>query len=271
LIRLYAAGKKVVVLIDEAHAMPQASLEEVRLLSNLESNRHKLLQLVLFGQAELDDVLAQHAMRPLRERITQSFRLEPLHLPDITAYIGFRMKQAGQRGRSPFEPNAIKLLSRHSEGLTRRVNILADKALLAAFADGSDVVNRQHAQAAVKDAAFTPLATQTARDSVGGRKIGWGAGWSAGWAMSPRWIVVLPILVAVAIVLGVTLGVWAAHTPWRIGGRGPEAALGPGGAQTGWQTRWQVRPPVTDQVYCAEPVGSSQQQAATRTTSSILL
>ena len=204
LIRLYAAGKRVVVLIDEAHAMPQESLEEVRLLSNLESNRHKLLQLVLFGQSELDDVLALHAMRPLRERITQSFRLEPLHLPDIAAYIDFRMKQAGQRGRSPFEPPAVKLLAKHSEGLTRRVNILADKALLAAFADGSDAVKLKHANAAVKDAAFAPVRTPT--------PVGWVRD-----GMPTRWLVASIVVALAAIGIGITVGIWVAHLPRTLG------------------------------------------------------
>ena len=83
LIKLYAAGRRVVVLIDEAHAMPIETLEEIRLLSNLESNRHKLLQIVLFGQPELDEHLALPNMRQLNERITHSFKLEPLVRSDV--------------------------------------------------------------------------------------------------------------------------------------------------------------------------------------------
>ena len=78
LIARYAEGKRVVLLIDEAHAMPAESLEEIRLLSNLESNRHKLLQIVLFGQPELDEHLALPNMRQLKERITHAFLLDPL-------------------------------------------------------------------------------------------------------------------------------------------------------------------------------------------------
>src|SRR6267154_89391 len=97
LIRLFGEGRRVVVLIDEAHAMPDETLEEIRLLSNLESNRHKLLQIVLFGQPELDEHLDTAGMRQLRERITQSFQLEPLVRSDIENYVDFRMRAAGYR------------------------------------------------------------------------------------------------------------------------------------------------------------------------------
>jgi MSHA biogenesis protein MshM len=154
LIKLYAAGRRVVVLIDEAHAMPLETLEEIRLLSNLESNRHKLLQIVLFGQPELDDHLAAPNMRQLRERITHSFRLEPLVRADIDSYVDFRMRAAGYRGPTVFDPQAMRLIARASEGLTRRINILADKALLAAFADGTHQVSAHHAHRAIRDSEF---------------------------------------------------------------------------------------------------------------------
>jgi type II secretory pathway predicted ATPase ExeA len=154
LIKRYAAGKRVVVLIDEAHAMPLETLEEIRLLSNLESNRHKLLHIVLFGQPELDQHLALPNMRQIKERIIHSFKLEPLVRDDVTQYIDFRMRAAGYRGPSVFTSGALKTVSQASEGLTRRVNILADKALLAAFADGTHQVTGKHARAAVRDSEF---------------------------------------------------------------------------------------------------------------------
>lgn len=158
LIGHYAEGRRVVVLIDEAHAMPPETLEEIRLLSNLESNRHKLLQIVLFGQPELDDHLNLPNMRQLRERITHSFKLEPLVRSDIENYIDFRMRAAGYRGRTAFTTGAIKAIASASEGLTRRVNILSDKALLAAFADNSPEVGSSHARAAIRDSGFRPIA-----------------------------------------------------------------------------------------------------------------
>ncbi|HKO87241.1 MAG TPA: AAA family ATPase [Burkholderiales bacterium] len=154
LIALYAEDHRVVVLIDEAHAMPLETLEEIRLLSNLESNRHKLLQIVLFGQPELDDRLAQSNMRQLRERITHSFVLEPLVHADIEQYVNFRMRAAAYRGANVFDQPALKLLARASEGLTRRINILADKALLSAFAAGAHSVDTKHMRAAIKDAGY---------------------------------------------------------------------------------------------------------------------
>ena len=154
LIKLYAAGRRVVVLIDEAHAMPIETLEEIRLLSNLESNRHKLLQIVLFGQPELDQHLALPNMRQLKERITHSFKLEPLVRSDVESYVDFRMRAAGYRGPNVFAPPAMKLISQSSQGLTRRINILADKSLLAAFADGTHQVTAKHARAAVRDSEF---------------------------------------------------------------------------------------------------------------------
>ena len=154
LIKLYAAGRRVVVLIDEAHAMPIETLEEIRLLSNLESNRHKLLQIVLFGQPELDQHLGLPNMRQLKERITHSFKLEPLVRSDVESYVDFRMRAAGYRGPTVFAPPAMKLISRSSQGLTRRINILADKSLLAAFADGTHQVTAKHARAAIRDSEF---------------------------------------------------------------------------------------------------------------------
>ncbi|OQY75212.1 MAG: hypothetical protein B6D47_01670, partial [Rhodocyclaceae bacterium UTPRO2] len=120
LIDLYAQGRQVVVLIDEAHAMPAETLEEIRLLSNLESNRHKLLQIVLFGQPELNEVLGRTEMRQLKERITHNFTLEPLVRSDVAQYIGFRMRAAGYRGPDVFSPAALKLISAASLGRTRR-------------------------------------------------------------------------------------------------------------------------------------------------------
>ncbi len=154
LIRLYAEGRRVVVLIDEAHTMANDTLEEIRLLSNLESNRHKLLQIVLFGQPELDQHLNTSRMRQLMERITHAFRLEPLVRDDIEHYIEFRMRAAGYRGPSVFSPGALRLIGEASEGLTRRVNILADKSLLAAFASNAHAVTAKEVGRAIRDSEF---------------------------------------------------------------------------------------------------------------------
>lgn len=171
LIKAFAEGRRVVVLIDEAHAMPADSLEEIRLLSNLEANRHKLLQLVLFGQPELNDVLARPDMRQLKERITHNFGLEPLVRNDIANYLDFRMRAAGYRGPSVFSPAAVKMIARNSLGLTRRINILADKSLLAAFSKTTHEVGQREVQAAIHDCEFSDA-------TYGGKK-------------SPKWL--LPV------------------------------------------------------------------------------
>jgi MSHA biogenesis protein MshM len=155
LIRLYGEGRRVVVLIDEAHAMPAATLEEIRLLSNLESNHSKLLQLVLFGQPELNEILARADMRQLKERITHNFPLEPLVRDDIAEYMEFRMRAAGFRGPNVFSPSATKLIASSSQGLTRRINMLADKALLAAFSENTHQIVAKHVRAAIKDCDFS--------------------------------------------------------------------------------------------------------------------
>src|SRR3954469_3287775 len=157
LIRLYAAGRRVVVLVDEAHVMPDETLEHVRLLSNLESNRHKLLQMVLFGQPELDATLAKPSLRQLRDRITHSFRMRPLAAPEVTNYVSFRMRAAGYRGPDVFSPKALRLVARASAGLTRRINILCDKALIAAFTESTHAVTDRHVRAAVADSEFAAV------------------------------------------------------------------------------------------------------------------
>ena len=154
LIKLYGQDRRVVVLIDEAHAMPQETLEQIRLLSNLESSSSKLLQIVLFGQPELDEHLSLPHMRQLKERITHSFRLEPLLRSDVEAYLDFRMRAAGYRGPNVFAPEAVRRIVKASEGLTRRVNILADKSLLAAFADNEHGITARHVNRAIRDSEF---------------------------------------------------------------------------------------------------------------------
>ena len=154
LIGLYGAGRRVVILIDEAHVMPDDTLEQVRLLSNLESNRHKLLQIVLFGQPELDAMLAKPSLRQLRDRITHSFRMRPLVQPEVAKYLSFRMRAAGYRGPEVFTPRAVRRLARASSGLTRRINILANKSLLAAYTENTHAVTGRHVRAAVADSEF---------------------------------------------------------------------------------------------------------------------
>lgn len=144
-------GKRVVVLVDEAHAMPVETLEEIRLLYNLQVGSFKLLQLVLFGQPELNAKLEQPNMRQLKDRIVHNFNMQPLSRDILQNYLMFRMRKAGYHGPNIFSVAAIKLIADASNGLMRRANVLADKSLLAAFVEDTHNIEARHVQAAMRD------------------------------------------------------------------------------------------------------------------------
>ncbi len=149
-----ANGQKTVVMIDEAHALSIEALEEVRLLSNLESDQRKLLHIALFGQAELNKRLASVEMRLLKERITHNFALESLNKNEIADYIQFCLRSVGCKRTDFFTPKAINLLAEASEGLARRINVLADKAIIAAYVEGKYQIDVKHVESAINDAQF---------------------------------------------------------------------------------------------------------------------
>ncbi|AQR72064.1 sporulation protein [Janthinobacterium sp. LM6] len=154
LIARHAAGRQVVLLAEEAQAMPGATLEALRLLTNLETASHKLLQIVLFGQPELQHTLDLPQFRQLKERITHSFsvpRLPPALLDD---YLACRLAAAGRAAPLVFTPAALRRLARAAQGIVRRINILADKALLAAFADDAQEISARHVRLAIADSPF---------------------------------------------------------------------------------------------------------------------
>lgn len=138
LIERHAAGRRVVVMVDEAQAMSIESLEEIRLLSNLETDEHKLLQIVMFGQPELDKKLEQPDIRQLKERIVHHIHLCPFDREAIQSYLNFRVRASGYKGPDLFDKAVSNAILKYSQGLVRRVNILADKVLLAAY------VNNRH-------------------------------------------------------------------------------------------------------------------------------
>ncbi len=160
LLKRHAEGRQVVVFVEEAQSMPLETLEEIRLLSNLETSDHKLLQMVLFGQPELDEKLRDPSIRQLKERITHSFYLDPFQPRDIFEYLNFRMRAVGYHGPDIFTQKVASNIERKSKGLTRRINILADKALLAVYSEGGHGVAKKHIQIAAKDSEF-------GRDSAG--------------------------------------------------------------------------------------------------------
>lgn len=151
LLELASADLRVVVCIDEAQLLSLASLESLRLLSNLETEKRKLLQIVLFGQPELDRRLRADALRQLRQRITFAYRLEGLGRDEVGRYVEHRLRIAGHVGATLFAGAAIRRLHRASGGTPRLVNILAHKALLAAFGEGSHSVEARHVRAAERD------------------------------------------------------------------------------------------------------------------------
>ncbi len=155
LVARHGEGRRVVLFIEESQGMPLETLEEVRLLSNLETEQEKLLQIILFGQPELNENLQKAHIRQLRERITHSFHLAPLNRNEIAEYIGFRLRTAGYRGPALFAPKIIDQIAQASEGLTRRVNIIADKALLAAYAENTHTITAAHVRKAIADSEFS--------------------------------------------------------------------------------------------------------------------
>lgn len=151
LIELAMAGQPVVLVIDEAQAMPEATIEALRLLTNLETESTKLLQVVLFGQPELDIALGKESLRQLRQRITFQYQLNALDRQSVDHYLRHRLAQAGYNGGELFAPGAIKLITRASGGIPRLVNILAHKAMLAAWGQGIRQVTRGHVLSAIRD------------------------------------------------------------------------------------------------------------------------
>ncbi len=179
-------GKRIVVLVDEAHAMPLDTLEELRLLYNLQVGNAKLLQIILFGQPELNVKLGQPNMRQLKDRIVHHFHIQPLSRNTLEEYLMFRMRAAGYRGPDIFSPNAIKLISNASNGLMRRINILADKSLLAAFVEDTHNIGARHVQAAMRDSELKPTRSLPDRKLMIGGAAGalLLTGLAAGWLLS---------------------------------------------------------------------------------------
>jgi len=151
LLEMSRAGRRVLLLVDEAQNLPVETLEELRLLSNLETTTEKLLQIVLFGQPELDALLDSPALRQLRQRIGVRWRLESLSDPEASDYVLHRLRVAAGADTDLFSPAALRELRRRARGVPRLVNLLADRALLAGYADGSQRVERVHVGRAARE------------------------------------------------------------------------------------------------------------------------
>ena len=153
LLEQHAIGRNAILIVDEAQALGAEGLETVRLLSNLETERHKLLQIVLFGQSELDDLLAQPNLRQINQRIGFSFTTGPLTMDEALHYMGHRLEASRLDGiEFPiFDEAAARLIASAAQFVPRVINILADKALLVAYGDGAIQVGQQHAELAIED------------------------------------------------------------------------------------------------------------------------
>lgn len=151
LIELNTDGTRVVLCIDEAQAMPEPTLEALRLITNLETEKRKLLHVVLFGQPELDAQLAKPSVRQLRQRITFSYTLQPIDASGLEAYINHRLLVAGSNGEVRFDARAMKNLYRGSGGIPRLINILAHKAMLLGYGQGTRLIKAQHVRLAIAD------------------------------------------------------------------------------------------------------------------------
>ena len=146
-----AESKQVVLFIDEAHAMPEQTLEALRLLTNIETELSKLFQVVLFAQPELDEALQKPSLRQLRQRITYSFQIESLDREGVERYILHRLTTAGYSGPFLFSKRSLDLLFRSSGGIPRLINVLAHKALMAAFGKGDRIIQVEHLRSAILD------------------------------------------------------------------------------------------------------------------------
>jgi len=151
LLALHAAGHSVVLILDEAQALPEQSLEALRLFTNLETESRKLLQVVLFAQPELDHRLAEQQLRQLRQRITFSYQLRAMTAPEVTAYIQHRLVVAGYKGANLFSAVICRQIAKASGGIPRLVNVLCHKMLMLCYGQGSYQITAQHLRAAIID------------------------------------------------------------------------------------------------------------------------
>jgi general secretion pathway protein A len=163
LIEQYAAGRKVVLVVDEAQNLSNRVLEEIRLLSGVETTKDKTLRIILAGQPELNEKLAAPELLQLAQRIRLRFHLTALSAEDTTGYIAHRLEIAGSAGRQIFSPGAVQLVYRYSGGVPRLVNTLCDTAMMSAFANDKGRVDEAEIEAAVEELQWIEYASRTNR------------------------------------------------------------------------------------------------------------
>lgn len=163
LLEIAQQGQRVVLCIDEAQAMPEETMESLRLLTNLETEKFKLLHVVMFGQPELNTLLDRRSVRQLKQRITFSYQLQPLEREGMDGYIMHRLVVAGYQGGMLFEQRALEKLLQASRGIPRLINILCHKAMMVAYGQGQRSVSLALMQMAIRDTEDAQLVTHRTR------------------------------------------------------------------------------------------------------------
>src|SRR5690348_3661346 len=172
LLEQYRSGTRVVLIVDEAQNLSPAMLEEIRLLTNLETSTAKLLQIVLAGQPELEDKVNEPQLRQLRQRITLWAKTRPLTMLETQGYINERLRIAGRTGEEIFIPEAIETVHRHSNGIPRLVNLLCEHALINAFVEHRTTVSAKMVEEVALDFDLQEMHNDRAiSPSVGGHPI----------------------------------------------------------------------------------------------------
>ena len=166
LVEIIRAGQQVVICLDEAQAMPIETLEALRLLTNLETEKRKLLQVIIFGQPELEVKLDHPSIRQLKQRIAFDYRLTPLSRDELEYYVHHRLVVAGYQGSRLFSPMALWMLGFRTRRVPRLVNILAHKSMLAAFGKGKKIVSLREVLIAAKDTTSLRFSHRFARSSI---------------------------------------------------------------------------------------------------------
>ena len=217
LLKTFESGGTVVLIFDEAHDLPLEVLEEIRLLTNIETSSAKLLQVILAGQPELDAMLETHELRALRQRLVFRYSLAPLSQGDTIRYIASRLYQAGAQ-RSPFTPAACEMVHRYSEGVPRLINVICDNAMLIGYAKGSSTIEGDEIREVAVDLKLAkpdrPLLDSLQPEKPitfrSGRKV-----WQSRLAAAA--VVIVAIAVLMAATLAMTPGQPSALTPLMAG------------------------------------------------------
>jgi general secretion pathway protein A len=151
LIDQYAAGKRVILIVDEAQNISPATMEEIRLLSNLETDKHHLLQIILVGQPQLKETLRREDLVQFSQRVSVHCHLDGLSDDEVKKYIQYRLQIGGAENPDLFDPEAIASISEYSRGIPRLINILCDTALVFGFSDGADIIDKKTIDDVIKD------------------------------------------------------------------------------------------------------------------------